>query len=176
VNSIILIGYRCSGKTAVGRELGRRLKILFRDTDSMVRERTGRTVAELVAAGGWSLFRSEERKALADLEGSESVVVATGGGIVESAENRDRLKHMGTVIWLSASPEEIEKRMRQDAKTGDQRPALSREGRLGEIRAMLRRRNPLYCETAAYMIDTSGMAVEAVVDTILRLREEAGRK
>lgn len=169
---VILIGYRCSGKTAVGRELASRLEIPFRDTDRMVLERSGRTIADLVAAGGWPLFRGEERNVLAGLEGSGPMVIATGGGIVESAENRDRLKSMGTVIWLWASPEAIEERMSFDAKTGDQRPALSKEGSLGEIRAMLRRREPLYRETADYMIDTSGMAVETVADTILRFSEE----
>lgn len=176
MNPVILIGYRCSGKTVVGRELGRRLGVPFRDTDRMVLERSGRTIADLVAAGGWPLFRSEEQKVLAGLEGSGSMVIATGGGIVESAKNRDRLKGMGMVIWLSASPEAIEERMSFDAKTGDQRPALSQEGSLGEIRAMLRRREPLYRETADYMIDTSGMAVEAVADTILRLREKGEKE
>lgn len=169
---VILIGYRCCGKTAVGRELASRLGIPFRDTDRMILERSGRTIADLVAAGGWPLFRSEERAVLAVLEGSGPMVIATGGGIVESAENRDRLRSMGTVVWLQASPETIEVRMSRDAKSGDQRPALSKEGSLGEIRAILRRREPLYRETADYMIDTSGMEVETVADTILRFSED----
>jgi len=167
MKGLILVGYRCTGKTTAGRMLARRLGMPFADTDEIIEERTGKTAAQLVPEGGWPLFREKEREALEAVTSQGPLVLATGGGIVESEMNRKNLKRMGLVVWLTASPGEIERRMLEDPGTSRGRPPLSGSGRRAEIEKTLARREQFYSATADLVIDTADRTVESVVEEIL---------
>src|SRR6056297_3229248 len=122
--NIYLIGYRCTGKTSVGRLLSERTGWQLVDTDQRIAAHAGVPVSDIVTQKGWSYFRELEKQMLAETAGASRLVVATGGGIVLDPENRTILEDPGHfTAWLQASPETIEMRMQADAQTETLRPA-----------------------------------------------------
>ena len=85
VRNLILVGFMGSGKSSVGREIARRCALRFLDTDSMIRQRYGKSITEIFAVDGESMFREEEHHVLLRLRGAQKMVLATGGGIVLQA-------------------------------------------------------------------------------------------
>ena len=138
--NIYLIGFRCTGKTTLGKMIARKMGRPFVDLDAVVTDRAGKTVEALVAESGWERFRQLEKEALWEVSRQKGVVVATGGGIVLDPENCDRLKKPGRVIWLTSSPEVIIKRMKSDSDHLEQRPTLTGEGMIDEVEGVLQER------------------------------------
>jgi len=166
---IVLIGYRCTGKTRVGRRLAERLGAAFVDTDERVEAEAGRAVAEIVRVEGWAGFRRRESAVLRRLGEEEACAVATGGGAVLDPRNREVLKGLGgLVVWLDASPEAVVRRMDADAGSRERRPGLTGLGPEDEVRSLLREREPLYRQAADVRIDTTDLTVDEVVEEICR--------
>lgn len=165
--NLFLIGYRCTGKTRVGKQLARILNQTFVDTDAAIVRAEGVSVAEMVAAHGWPYFRQQEKESLAALCQKRHQVIATGGGIILDPENVARMKAGGKIVWLKAEPETIKARILADAATSDQRPALTENGLVPEIQAVLAERTPLYRKAADFAVDTDGIAIEGICDRIL---------
>lgn len=159
---LILIGYRGTGKTSLGKRLARRLSRGFTDTDQLVVTAAGRSIPEIFAEEGEAAFRRREAAALAEACRAGGRVIATGGGIVLLEENMSLLRKCGAVVWLTARPEVILSRIAGDAN----RPALTGLGPLEEIRSMLEIRNPLYAEVAALTVDTSDRPFLKVAEEI----------
>lgn len=159
---VVLVGLPGSGKTHVGERLAARLGCSFIDTDHEVTSSLGQTVAEIVAQRGWRAFRREEEKALAAALEQGAGVIASGGGCVESAVNRDVLKRLARVVWLCAGPRCLLGRLAADAGA---RPLLCADPahRLAEIK---QRREPLYAGLSLHRIDTDDLGVEQVVERI----------
>src|SRR5436305_7307126 len=125
---LFLIGYRGTGKSAVGRALARRLGWGFADADERVEAAAGMSIADVFAAEGEAGFRDRESAALADLCRLDRHVVSTGGGVVLRPTNRDRLRSAGFVAWLTAEPETIWARLGADPTTAARRPNLTASG------------------------------------------------
>ncbi|MDI6790163.1 MAG: shikimate kinase, partial [Thermodesulfobacteriota bacterium] len=79
---IVLIGYRGSGKSTVGRRLAERLSLPFIDTDTLIEEKAGITIKEMVEKKGWAYFRAVEKDVIRGLPGDKTMVVAAGGGAI----------------------------------------------------------------------------------------------
>ena len=163
---IILIGYRCTGKTSVGKKIAERLGIPFYDTDELIQSHTNKTITEIVDEKGWNAFRAEERATIKKLSSLTDGVIAAGGGAVMDAENRKALKQDGLCMWLTADVKTIVARMRNDRATMAQRPPLSDDGVEQEIAETLKAREPFYQEMTDCIVDTAGKAIDAVVDEI----------
>ncbi len=166
--NIVLIGYRATGKTSVGRRLGARLGVPFHDTDEVVALRTGKSVRELVDRGGWRLFREEERSAVAAVSGLDGCVIALGGGAVLDEENVRRLGRKGLFVWLRADAGTIVRRMGEDRGSGDQRPPLSGSDRGEETPELLRSRERSYENIAHFAVETAERGIEEVCEAIVR--------
>lgn len=169
---LVLIGYRGSGKSTVGKDLARNLGLDFLDTDNVIQEKTGRTIREIFATSGEPAFRDLESEALEQLLSQEDLapsVIATGGGIVMREENRECLKKLGLVIWLEVSPITALQRISQDTFTTEQRPSLSDDSLSDEVHRMIAQRTPIYEALANIRItnDDNHMATEAVVKTTI---------
>jgi shikimate kinase len=175
--NLILIGFRASGKTSVGKKLSGLLGLPFYDTDMMIRQQTGKTVRQMVLEGGWPAFRQAERATVASLAGKEEAsVIALGGGAVLDPANVEVLKPRGFFIWLQADKETIQERLKGDRASAEQRPPLSNPVN-GDIEEILRHRIPLYESLAELVFDTTGLSVEAVAEEILaalKNRKDAG--
>jgi len=174
--NIVLMGFRCTGKSTAGRLLAERLRVPFTDTDELIEQRTGRLISRIVAEKGWPAFRAEERAVIAEFAGTDSGVIALGGGAVCDRENVEVLKKNSVFIMLSARPEAIARRMVGDETRGTERPSLTGEPSVDEIRAVMEERGPLYRQLADIVVDTSDIPVEGVVEAIRTgLQERAAR-
>jgi shikimate kinase len=164
---IILIGYRCTGKTAVGKRLAERLNLPFYDADGLVQKAVGKTIREMVETGGWEFFRHQERDAIRNLTAGGKGVIATGGGAVMDRGNAALLKKAGILVWLVADDKTIRDRMQDDPATAGQRPRFSPEDLAVEIRSTLVLRTPVYRRLADLAVDTAALDIEECVDRIV---------
>lgn len=163
-----LVGYRGTGKSTVGRILADRLHRPFLDADLEIEARAGRSIRSLFAESGESVFREWEERTIRELvAGHPGAVIATGGGAVLRSSNRDLLLAHGGVVWLTAEPGELARRLAQDAKSGAERPSLTSAGTIAEIAEVLAARSPLYDGVADVTIDTLDRTPEDVADLIL---------
>jgi len=171
MKNIILIGYRCTGKTSVGKKLSERLCLPFFDTDDLIIERAGMSIRKIVEKGGWNLFRRKEKEAIMGLSSMQASILATGGGAFENQKNGEALKKNGLFIWLTADVKTIMERMLADQNSGSQRPSLSDDEIYTETTMILKKREPTYRELADFTVDTSVKRIEGVVDDILTFLE-----
>jgi 3-dehydroquinate synthase len=150
-----------AGKSTVGRLVAARMKRRFVDLDTMIEEREGSPVSEIFREHGEGGFRRAEHDALRSLEREPAVVVATGGGVVLREDNRALLRSLGTVVYLSVTPEEA------IARVGDaaDRPLLAGAG-ISAARTILDARLGLYTSTADHVIDTVGRSAEEVAGDV----------
>jgi shikimate kinase len=170
--NIFLIGYRCTGKTSVGRFLAKRIGWPFVDTDMTLIKEQGQQISEIVNTKGWDSFRKMEKQVIQCVCERDRRVVATGGGVVLDEENVKRMKDSGVLVWLRASIDTIENRMAQDPLTRDFRPALTSKAGLEEIKETLLLRNPFYEKAMDVIVDTDLIGIEAVCDAILQKLEK----
>jgi shikimate kinase len=168
---IFLIGYRCTGKTTVGKALAQALNMDFLDLDDFIVQRAGRSIQELVSQHGWPYFRSLERQALKEVMNSpNSVVVSCGGGVVLHGELLPQIKASGLVVWLKADIATILDRLLKDLRTRHQRPSLMSGMQLEEeTRHILKERLPLYEAWADVAVQTDHATVQEVVEEIRRV-------
>ena len=174
-NTIILIGYRATGKSSVGQRLAERLDLRFIDMDHELEERQGRSISEMVADQGWPYFRALEKGLLTDLIHKPGLVISTGGGAILHQEIWPRVMASGLVVWLTADRQIICQRLMADEWTASQRPALTSSDTCAEIAEVLAIREPLYRAGCHLTMDTGAMGVDEVVELIAtRAREWAG--
>ncbi len=141
MKNIVLVGFMGTGKTTIGRELARRLKRPFVDTDRLVESREKMKIAEIFRTRGEEHFRAMENAVIQDVARQEDQVIATGGGVMMNPENVSRLKETGVLVLLEAKPETIFERTE-----GDARPLLSKGQRLDEICRLLESRRSGYAQ------------------------------
>jgi len=173
---IILIGYRCTGKTSVGKGLAERLGIPFVDTDVLVEKQAGKTIREITEESGWPAFRAKEKEAIKSLTSLGRSVVAPGGGAALDPENAALMKKEGLMIWLVASERTILERMTADKTSFSQRPSFAGQELQDEIRETLAFRTPIYSGLADFSVDTDVLSIDEVIDQIYRFLAEREKK
>lgn len=166
--NIVLVGYRCSGKTTVGKLLARDLKRKFLDTDRLIEGKTGLPIHLYVSQKGWRHFRAVEKEVVSDVASRDDLVIATGGGVVIDRENVRNLKKNGWVVWLDTGVPVIRERMKKAQKSGEFRPTLSGADPLKEIDRILHERMPVYELTSDYRVGTDRQNPEEVGQAIMR--------
>ena len=168
-SSVALIGFMGTGKTAVGRALAEKLGKKFVELDAFIERKAGKTIPEIFRQDGEIAFRELEIEATKEIAGKKNMVVACGGGIVLNKINIDRLKRECVIVYLTASPSVILKRV---SKGGSERPMLNADDRRLKIKELLAFRKPFYERAADITIDTSKLSVKAVADEIMRQMRE----
>jgi len=158
-----------AGKSTLGRALAHRLEMEFIDSDLVLVERTGVPVATIFEIEGEEGFRRRESAALAEIAGRDNVVVATGGGAVLSAENREFMRAHGTVVYLRARVENLWERTRHDAS----RPLLRTPDPRATLTEILAERDPLYREAAHVIVDTGAQSASTLVSRVLAALRKA---
>ena len=173
--NLFLIGYRCTGKTTIGKSIAAAIDWSFIDADTMLVRKCGKPIKEIVDTEGWETFRRMERSTLKQICTKDRQIVATGGGVVLDAANTKAMKTSGKVIWLGATAETIQKRMLQDKNTGNFRPALTEKGRMQEIGDMLLKRNPYYEGASDFSIQTDDVPLNEISAIIIqRIKDKIG--
>jgi len=166
--NIVLIGYRCSGKTAVGKILARELGRNFLDTDVLIEENAGCSIETVVSRRGWDHFREIEKRLIKEVCRKDNLVIATGGGVVMDEENVKNLKRNGWIVWLNGKAEALKDRMDREQRSGKIRPSLTGADPLEEIKQVLDVRTPLYERTATLVVDTSTLSLREVSALIMK--------
>jgi shikimate kinase len=168
VACLALIGMRGSGKTTVGRELGRLLGGTHVDTDEVIVQRAGRSIADIFATEGEAGFRRRESDVLREVLQSPPDVVSVGGGAVLDPDHVRLLRVAAEVVWLTASPDVLWQRIYNDPKTRQSRPALTGLAEVEELRQILQERRSLYERAADAVIDTTDRSPAQLAQDILK--------
>jgi len=164
--NIVLIGYRGTGKSTVGRLLAARLGRTLVSTDAEIVARAKRAIPEIVAQEGWDYFRDLESDVCRELAGRDQLVIDTGGGAILRTQNVEALKKSGRLFWLTASVETIATRIGGD----NQRPSLTgTKSFLDEVADVLRERTPKYQAAADHVVATDDRSIDQLVQTLLAL-------
>jgi shikimate kinase len=139
--NLILTGMRGTGKTSIGRRLALALHRPFFDTDQLIEQQVGESIAAYVERWGWEPFREVEHQVIARLARQRDAVISTGGGALTYDRNRDILKPSGIVILLAADPARLARRLQRSYN----RPPLTYESSIeAEMCALWRQREPIY--------------------------------
>ncbi len=160
---LYLIGYMASGKSTIGRRVARTTGLPFFDTDKMVEEIEGATVAEIFAYAGEEYFRQVEREALERCSTEPSAIISTGGGLPIWGDNEAWIAEHGVSVYLRRTPEQILSRLSPYGR--QKRPkfrGLNDEELLSYMRANLAEREPVY-ERATVTVDCSKVGDDEIV-------------
>ncbi len=166
--NIYLIGYRCTGKTTIGRILASIIKFCFLDTDEEIETQKLASIASIVKQNGWKKFRDIEKNILFKTGKLNNHVVATGGGIITLDKNVQFMKKKGIVIWLKAPAHIIIGRMAKDPTSSYLRPSLTGKTIEDEAISVLSRRIPIYQDACDFEFDTSFLSPEKIAENIKR--------
>jgi shikimate kinase len=166
-DNIFLIGPMGAGKSTIGRHLAELLNKDFRDSDQEIEKRTGASIPLIFEIEGEAGFRTRESSILDDLTRLSNMVLATGGGVVLSADNRKILRERGVVVYLHAPLETLLQRTRRDRH----RPLLQTADRRRTLEDILKAREPVYRQVADMVIETSHRSPVSVAREIARKLE-----
>ncbi len=168
--NIALIGFMGVGKTAVGRLLAKRLGRKFIEMDALIEQKAGKSIPEIFRQDGEIAFRELEIEVTKEVAGKKNTVIACGGGIILNKINIDRLRESGKIVYLTASPKAILKRV---ASEKGQRPLLEVDNPALAIRNLQKFRKPFYERAADATISTSKLDIGAVAEQIIaKLKED----
>ena len=169
--SIALIGYRGSGKSTVGKRLADRLWQKFVDTDEMIVQRAGCSIAEIFQKKGEKAFRDLEMQVVQEVCKLADHVIAFGGGAVMREENRKLIRDAKLrVIYLKCDPEELVRRIQADPETAAARPNLTElGGGIDEVRKILAEREPVYRSIMTAELDVTHLSPQDAVVYVSRL-------
>jgi len=168
--SIALIGFMGTGKTAVGKALAKKLDKKFIEMDSLIEQKAGKTIPEIFKQDGEIAFRELEIEVTKEAAKGKNQVIACGGGVVLNKINIDRLRNESIIVYLTASPKVILKRV---SGGGMERPLLKASNQALTVQELLTFRKPFYERAADIKIDTSKLDVDSVVEQIIeKLKED----
>jgi shikimate kinase len=165
--NIFLVGPMGAGKSTVGRQLADALGYEFLDSDHEIQRRTGVDIPTIFEFEGEEGFRSRERQVVAELARNDGIVLATGGGVVLTPENRQQLAARGFVIYLHCSAEQQFARTARDRN----RPLLDIEDPQQRLRELMAEREPIYRAVADMVVSTERRGTASVVKEICRRLE-----
>ena len=163
-SNVVLVGPMGVGKTTIGRQLAKALKMQFKDSDKEIEKRTGVDIPLIFELEGEEGFRRRESLMIEELMDQRGLVLATGGGAVIDPDNRREMSAKGVVVYLCADISYLLERTSRDAK----RPLLQTVNPEKRIRELVKVRHPLYSEVASFVINTGGRSVKSVIKEILQ--------
>ena len=164
VRNIFLVGPMGAGKSTIGRALAKDLKLEFFDSDEVIEQRAGADIAWIFDIEGEEGFRQREIKIIDELTQKQNIVLATGGGVIISPENRSVLAGRGTVIYLKTSLEQQYERTKRDTR----RPLLQTDNLTERLEELRDERQPYYEDLSDVSFETDKLTVKAVANNIVK--------
>ena len=163
-SNVALVGFMCAGKSVVGRRLASRLGKALVETDSVIEDRAGISIAEIFARWGEQRFRELEAEVVRDVSVGTDSVIACGGGVVLRPDNVACLKSGAVIVHLAASRDKVIERL---GRPSGVRPLLSGSEREQRVTELLEYRGPFYSRAAELTVDTTELNVDEVVERIV---------
>lgn len=161
-NNIILVGLMGAGKSTIGKNLAKRLKKDFYDSDRIIEERTGVDISTIFEIEGEHGFRDREEQVIAELCEMKNIVLATGGGCILSENNRKNMMKGGHVVYLRTSADLLYSRIRFDKS----RPLMQTKSPLDTLKTLLNNREPYYMEVSDTVIMTGKQKINTLVKKV----------
>ncbi len=165
IDNIVLIGFMGTGKTSCGELLAQRLHWEFVEMDKLIEQKSGMSIPDIFAQKGEPHFRDLETQICRTLTTKHHVIISAGGGVVTRPENVQILRSFAYLVLLTASKEEIFRRIMLEGK--EKRPLLAKPDPMGEIEKLLAKREPLYKDAANAQVDTTGKNPRKIISEIL---------
>ena len=162
--NVALIGFMGAGKTVVGEALAKKLNKEFVELDSLIERKAGKSITEIFQHDGEIAFRELEIEVTKEVAKGKNLVIACGGGLVLNKINIDRLRNESIIVYLTASPRVILKRI---LNNGEERPLLKTPNKALGIQELLKFRKPFYKRAANMEINTSKLAINSVAEQII---------
>jgi shikimate kinase len=163
--NVVLVGYRGTGKSCVGKQLANELSLNLVCLDAEIEQKAGKEIPQIVEDAGWPGFRDLEEEIVCTFAARDGQVIDCGGGVIERETNFDVLRAAGPVVWLKAATKTIVQRIQGD----DQRPSLTgTKSFTDEVAEVLQRRTPMYQRMAHFEVVTDERTVPEVVAEIRR--------
>jgi shikimate kinase len=173
--NVVLIGFRGSGKSTVGKALAERLGREFIDCDAWIEKHTELSIREIFEKHGESHFRTLESKAISELSAMDGKVIATGGGAALKYQNMQVFKRNGgKIFFLEVGAETAFARIQGDESTRSRRPALTEKDPFTEVKEQIEIRRPYYLKGADVTVETDARPIDDVVKEILIHVQEKG--
>lgn len=166
-SNLFLIGPMGAGKSTIGKQLAKELKLEFLDVDQEIEARAGADIDWIFDVEGEDGFRKREVSVIEEVSQLQGIVLATGGGVVLQADNRSRLAARGTCVYLLTSVEQQLRRTARDKR----RPLLKGDTDEAYLHTMMEDRDPLYREIADMVVPTDGRTVRSVAFEVVKLLE-----
>ena len=163
--NLILIGPMGAGKTSIGKRLAQRFGLRFVDADHAIEAATGTSIRTIFELEGEAGFRQREHAVLSELCADRDQLIATGGGAVLRADNRELLQRSGFVVWLRTPVERQVERLGHDRT----RPLLQTPDREARLREIAQVRDPLYAATCDFAFDSDQRRVGVAVERLVQL-------
>jgi shikimate kinase len=160
---IVLIGMMGAGKSALGAELARRLRVPFTDSDTEIETAAAMSIAEIFARDGEPFFRARETEVLRRLLAGPPAVISTGGGAFVQAQNREMIGRAAISVWLDCDLELLWQRVRQRST----RPLLKTADPKATLAALLAERAPIYAQAELRFEGRAGDSIEAATTRLL---------
>lgn len=166
--NIFLIGFMGSGKSTVARQLSPMIAMDVIEMDQEIVRRERMSIPDIFTEYGESYFRDLETKLLVEMRERSNVIVSCGGGVALREENVEEMKKSGRVVWLTARPETILERVRNNKE----RPLLNGNMTIEYIQSMMEKRHTKYAAAAEVIIDTDEKDLYTICEEIIqRLRQ-----
>jgi len=163
--NVSLVGFMCSGKSTIGREVAARTGLDIVEFDLLIENREEMTISEIFSRYGENHFRDLETEILREVIAKENQLLVPGGGIVIREINRERLRQSAHVIWLRIGIDEVMKRLSRNDNV-QKRPLGKETGGKESIAALLAGRERFYMECDA-VVDVDGREIADVVDRVI---------
>lgn len=168
MNNIFLIGFMGVGKSSVASQLKQMLSMEYVEMDQEIVRQQGKSIAQIFAEHGESYFRDLETNLLVELQSGKPAVVSCGGGVVLRRENIAHMKKNGTIVLLTAKPQTIYERV----KDNQERPILNGNMNVEFISGLMEKRRASYEAAADITVATDEKDVAEICKEIIAHLEE----
>lgn len=170
--NIMLIGFMGVGKSTVSKELSKKFDMPEIDMDVMIVEKEDKSINDIFAERGEEYFRKVETECLIDIQKNKGYIVSCGGGVVVKDENINHMKNGGVILFLTATPETIYNRVKDD----DSRPILKGNKNVEFIEQLINKRKDRYLAVADIVVSTDNKSIREIVDEIIDKLDEFAKK
>lgn len=167
MDNIIFIGMPASGKSTIGVVVAKRLGFEFVDTDLLIQKQEKRLLSEIIDEEGIAGFLAIEDQVNSDVK-AEHTVIAPGGSVVYCQKAMEHYKQIGMVVYLQASFETIDNRI----KSAEERGVVLRDGQT--FRELYEERRVLFEKYADITISEEGLTLEETIGKVLKVLEKKG--